>query len=75
MERFRPEQRLQIVRLYFDNRNVFIALGATYGLLNRLTERTIRCNTEKFETQFSLLDNRQPNRPHPARSEENSDGG
>jgi len=26
---------------------------------------------DKFETQFSLLDNTRPNRPHPARSEEN----
>lgn len=75
MERLSPPQRLQIIQLYYENqrstRKVFRALRATYGLHNRPTERTIRYTIEKFETQFSLLDNTRPNRAHPARSEEN----
>ena len=75
MERLSPAQRLQIVQLYYENhcstRNVFRAFRAIYGPHNRLTERTVRCTIEKFETQFSLLANTRPNRPHPACSEEN----
>lgn len=75
MERLSPAQRLQIVQLFYENgrstRNVFRALRATYGPHNRPTERTIRSTISKFETQFSLLDNTRPNRPHPARSEGN----
>jgi len=75
MERLSPPQRLQIIQLYYENRrstkNVFRVLRATYGPHNRPTERTIRYTIEKFEMQFSLLDNTRPNRPHPARSEGN----
>ena len=75
MERLTPEQRLQIVQLYYENsrsvKNVFRALRSTYGQHNRPTERTIRHTIIHQETQYSLLDNVQPNRPRPARSEEN----
>lgn len=75
MERLSPAQRLQIVQLFYENgrstRNVFRALRASYGPHNRPTERTVRSTISKFETQFSLLDNTRPNRPHPARSEGN----
>ena len=33
-----------------------------------------QCTIEKFQTHFSLLGNKRPNRPHPARSEENVAG-
>jgi len=52
-------------------RGMYRAIRATYGPHNRPTERTINYTISKFETQFSLLDNTRPNRPHPARSEEN----
>lgn len=75
MERLTPEQRLQIVQLYYENsrsvKNVFRALRSTYGQHNRPTERTIRNTITHLETQHSLLDNVRPNRPRPARSEEN----
>lgn len=75
MERLSPAQRLQIIQLYYENqrstRTVFRKLRETYGPHNRPTERTIRYTINKFETQFSLLDNTRPNRPHPARSGEN----
>lgn len=75
MERLSPAQRLQIVQLYYENgrstRNVYRALRATYGPHNRPTERTIRYTIDKFETQFSIMDNTRPHRPHPARSEGN----
>ncbi|KAL4135687.1 hypothetical protein QTP88_007283 [Uroleucon formosanum] len=54
-----------------STRTVFRKLRETYGPHNRPTQRTIRYTINKFETQFSLLDNTRPNRPHPARSEEN----
>jgi len=75
MERLSPAQRLQIIQLYYENQrstiNVFRALRRTYGPHNRPTERTIRYAIEKFETQFSLLDNRRPNRQYAARTNQN----
>jgi len=75
MERLSPAQRLQIIQLYYENerftRNVFRAFRATYGPHNQPTEHTIRKTIDKFETQYSLLDNTRSNRPHPARNEEN----
>ena len=68
MERHGSAQRIQIIHLYYENqrstRNVFDALRKTY-------ERTICYTIEKFETQFSLLDNIRPNRSHPAGSKQN----
>ncbi|XP_055308848.1 uncharacterized protein LOC129572772 [Sitodiplosis mosellana] len=75
MERLTPAQRLQIVQLYYENsrsvRNVFRGLRSTYGQHHRPTEPTIRNTIAKLETQFTLLDDLRPNRPHPARSAEN----
>ena len=75
MERLTPQQRLQIVQLYYENqrsvKNVFRALRPFYGRHNRPTEPTIRNTIAKIENQFSLLDDTRPNRPHPARSIEN----
>ena len=75
VQRLTPEQRLQIVQLYYENsysaRNVFRALRSTYSQHNRPTERTIRNTITHLEIQHSLLDNIRPNRSRPARSEEN----
>ena len=59
MRTLTPEQRLQIVQLYYEK----------YGQLNRFTERTIRNTFTYLKTQHLLLDNIRPNRP--ARSGEN----
>lgn len=75
MERLSPAQRLQIIQLYYENqrsvRNVFCALRPSYGRHNLPVETTIRHTIETLESQFTLLDDRRPNRPHPARTEEN----
>ena len=73
MERLTPEQRLQIVQLYYENsrsvKNVFRALRSTYSKHNWPSQRTIRNTITHLKTQHSLLDNIRPNRPRPARSE------
>ena len=48
---------------------MFHTLRATYGLPKWPTEHTICCTIKKYKTQFLLLDSVQPNRPHPAHSE------
>ncbi|KAG5886763.1 hypothetical protein JTB14_016550 [Gonioctena quinquepunctata] len=75
MDRLTPEQRLQIMELYYENQRsveqVFRDLRATYGGNNRPSKRTIAKTIKKFKTQFSLSDDRQPNRLRTARYEEN----
>ena len=50
MERLTPQQRLQIVQLYYENgrsvKSVYRALRPIYGVHNRPTERTIRQTRE-----------------------------
>ena len=78
MERHTSEQRLQIIKLYYENsrsvRNVFRALCSTYGQQNRPTEHTIRNTITHLESEHSLLDNIRLNRPRPARSEKKYSG-
>ena len=61
VEKLTPEQRLQIVQLYYENsrsvKNVFRAIRSTYGQHNRPTKRTIRKTITHLKTQHSLLDN------------------
>ena len=75
MESLTPQQRLQIVQLYYENqrsvKNVFRALRPFYDRYNRPTESNIRNTIAKIENQFSLLDDTRPHRPHPARNFEN----
>ena len=58
MERLTPQQRLQIVQLYYENqrsvKTVFRALRPFYGRHNRPTEPTIR-NTVTFRENNSLV--------------------
>ena len=53
MERLTPQQRLQIVQLYYENersvKSVYRALRPIYGVHNRPTERTIRHTIGKLE--------------------------
>ena len=75
MERVTSAHRLQVVELYYENhrsvKQVYRALRGTYGRNSRPTERTIAYTTNKFQTQFSFLDDQRPNRPHSAYGEKN----
>ena len=75
MERLTPQQRLQIVQLYYKNgrsvKSVYRALRPIYGLHNRPTERTIRYTIGKLENNLTLLDDTQPIRPRTAPTIEN----
>lgn len=48
---------------------MFRVFRSTEGTHNQPTERTIRYIIDKFATQFLLLEDMRPNRPHPTRSE------
>ena len=75
MERLTPQQRLQIVQLYYENgrsvKSVYRAPRPIYGVHNRPTERTIRHTMSKLENNLILLDDTRPNRPRTARTVEN----
>ena len=75
MERLTPQQRLQIVQLYYENgrsvKSVYRALKPIYGVHNRPTERTIRHTIGKLENNLILLDDTRPIRPRTARTVEN----
>ena len=75
MERLTPQQRLQIVQLYYENgrsvKSVYRAVRPIYGVHNRPTERTIRHTIGKLENNLTLLDDTQPIRPRTARTVEN----
>ena len=75
MERLTPQQRLQIVQLYYENgrsvKSVYRALRPIYGVHNRPTERAIRHTIGKLENNLSLLDDTRPIRPRTARTVEN----
>lgn len=75
MERYTPQQRVQIVQLYYENqrsvKEVFRKLRPTYGPHNRPSESTIRRIIEKFEGAATCLDVPPSGRPRSARSVEN----
>lgn len=75
MEKYTVEQRVQIIKFYYQNncsiRATFRALRAIYGQNNRPTECTIRRLVSKFETTGSVTDRRAPLRERNARSAEN----
>ena len=75
MERLTPQQRLQIVQLYFENgrsvKSVSRALRPIYGVHNCPTERTIRHTIGKLQNNLTLLDDTRPMRPRTARAVEN----
>ena len=75
MESLTPQQRLQIVQLYYENgrsvKSVYRALRAIYGVHNCPTKRTIRHTIGKLENNLTLLDDTRPIRPRTARIVEN----
>ena len=60
MERFTIQQRLEIVKSYYQNgssiRQTFRALRPVFGVYNRPSERTIRRVMEKLEATGSVAD-------------------
>lgn len=75
MNRLTPEQRFQIVEIYFQNqcsiKNVYRALREFYGAHNRPSETTIKNVITKFRSTFTLLDAKPPTRRRRVRTEEN----
>ena len=75
MERLTPQQRLQIVQLYYENgrsvKSDYRALRPIYGVHNRPTECTIRHTIGKLKNNLKLLDDTQPIRLRTGRTVEN----
>ena len=75
MERLTPQQRLQIVQLYYENgfsvKSVYRAFRPIYDVHNRPTERTIGHTIGKLENNLTLLDDTRPIRLRTARTVEN----
>ena len=75
MERVTPQQRLQIVQLYYENgrsvKSAYRALRPIYGVHNRPTERTIRHTIGKLENNLTLLDDTRPIIPRTSRTVDN----
>ena len=74
MSRRTPEERLQIVQLYYANNNsvraTFRALRPFYGVHNRPTELQIRRTVDRFCSTFTLCDNVHPERCRTVRTPE-----
>jgi len=74
MKRLTPEQRLQIVQIYYEKhgsaRETYRALRQFYGRHNRPSEKLIRLTVEHFCTTFTLNDTRNLPRRRTARTEE-----
>jgi len=74
MKHLTPEQRLQIVEIYFQNhgsvRETHRALRPFYGRHNRPSEQLIRITMERFRTTFTLLDSTHHPRRRTVRTKE-----
>lgn len=77
MERYTVAQRIEIVKIYYKNnesiRATFRALREIYGQHNRPTELTIRNLIQKFESNGSVCDVKNPTRQKRKRIAENID--
>lgn len=75
MEKLTPQQRYEIVEIYFSNgksvRRTYRALRESYGKNRRPSEATIHRTIEKFRTTFTLLDTKPLTRQKTVRSDEN----
>ena len=74
MNRLTPEQRLQIVQIYYENngsvRATHRALRPIFGRHNRPSESLIRLTMDRFRTTFTLVDNTHPQRRRTVRTED-----
>ena len=75
MDNYTIEQRVQIIKIYYQNnesvRKTFRALREFYGRSNRPVESTIRRLVNKFESTGTVTDTTVPVRQRNARSEAN----
>lgn len=75
MNKLTPQQRYQIVEIYFSNgksiRRTYRALRDIYGKNGHPSETTIQNTVEKFRTTFTLLDAKPLTRQKTVRSDEN----
>ena len=75
MERFTIQQRLEIVKNYYQNgssvRQTFRALRPTFGVHNRPSERTVRRVMEQFEATGFVADQKPTVRQRRKHSNEN----
>lgn len=75
MVKYTSEQRLQIIKIYYQNSSSVIAtlraMTPIFGRRNRPTRRSIERLVAKFESTYSLLNVPVPKRARSARSEEN----
>lgn len=75
MDRLTPQQRYQIVEIYFTNgksiKRTYRALRDIYGKNGRPSETAIRHTIEKLRTTFTLLDAKPATRQKTARSDLN----
>ncbi|XP_030747098.1 uncharacterized protein LOC115875722 [Sitophilus oryzae] len=75
MERYTTEQRVEIVKFYYQNqcsvRQTFRALRLVYGVHDRPTESTIRCLMQTFKESGSVADRPTPVRQRRVRFGEN----
>ena len=75
MDKYTIEQRLQLIKIYYQNnesvRKTFSTPREFYGGNNRLAESTIRSLVNKFESSGTVTDTIVPVRQRNARSEAN----
>ncbi|CAK1602462.1 unnamed protein product [Parnassius mnemosyne] len=78
MNRLTPEQRFQIVEIYFGInryvREVHRALRPFYGQHNGPSEQAIRAVIDRFRTNFTLLDSKPSTRQRNVHTEGNIAG-
>ena len=74
MVKFTNQQRLEIIKNYYQNSESVVAtlraLTLIFGRNNRPTRQAVRAIVNKFETKFTLLDVSVPRRRLIARSKE-----
>lgn len=75
MEHLTPEQRCEIIKIYYQNQSSVKAtwrgLRARYGPHQRPSEQAIRNVVKKFENEFTLLNNPRTNRVRNVRNADN----
>ncbi|CAD7083697.1 unnamed protein product [Hermetia illucens] len=75
MSKYMAQERLQIVKIYYKNNepvtNCLRELCGIYGRHNRPDVKTVVYMVEKFESKFTLLNVKPPNRMRKKQTEEN----